>query len=834
MTAAAGLRSPDLPLAAALIDLYGTEDLGGGQKRSARMTIEDFLTSFGLPSLSVAGRLARFDNTGGHIGQTSGLFEDADGRVSIGTTTPAYPFQVRTGANQQLIVEPGTSRGGADGIGITSLNDAYDTFKTLNLVGSPLLLNAAAGGYVGLGTTTPQGLFHVKAATNDNLLVRGHVALSDGISLYATNDNNTVIKGMEFGASKFYFASGNVGIQTDSPSYPLDVNGAARSKSFLITAPSQAHTIQPTGNAFDTLTSMSVQGSAVSNSVREFLLHVGLTVSTGAGATSYNKDKVAIYGGVVANSGGGHVWALNTVNIYNTGWTGSAHGYECDSNNVSGTHADSLSSDTLYGVSATGASTSRKTGAFLVSENTHMWNYGIVFTNNSIYVASFYDQTDAPVSIKIEGAHTYCIDMENSATSAQIRLRNNTSLVWRNAAGSADLIALTGNSSDQLLIGASYASVYTNASLGVGVAPSYRLHAKSSDTANVLHMIEQASTGDAALSFLLSGGVQFTLGIDNSDSDKFKISKSSALGTTDYLMIDTSGLVGIGTTSIATNAALHLKSTTANLGIAIENTAGVAPLFLSASDGANVNIESGAGAFYIRTGGTGVSGFGARRFAIDATGLVGIGTTVPVLTLHARGVLGPPATSGTSQTGVLRVDTTHANTNILDIGGYIASPNGYWLQVTDRTNLALTYPLILQPNGGNAGVNNASPQALLHVGAGGDTPTVAHTIYASLAGATSIGARDSTNNVEAKLMANTGSVDVGAVTDHAVNFVTNNTTIAQLTSAGIAILGSLILQDGITAPSTIGGFASIYVDTADGDLKVRFGDGTIKTIVVDT
>jgi hypothetical protein len=28
--------------------------------------------------------------------------------------------------------------------------------------------------------------------------------------------------------------------------------------------------------------------------------------------------------------------------------------------------------------------------------------------------------------------------------------------------------------------------------------------------------------------------------------------------------------------------------------------------------------------------------------------------------------------------------------------------------------------------------------------------------------------------------------------------------------------------------------AIIYVDTADGDLKVRFGDGTIKTIVTDT
>jgi len=42
------------------------------------------------------------------------------------------------------------------------------------------------------------------------------------------------------------------------------------------------------------------------------------------------------------------------------------------------------------------------------------------------------------------------------------------------------------------------------------------------------------------------------------------------------------------------------------------------------------------------------------------------------------------------------------------------------------------------------------------------------------------------------------------------------------------------LTDGIDPPATLSGYAQIYVDTADGDLKVRFGDGTVKTIVVDT
>jgi hypothetical protein len=46
--------------------------------------------------------------------------------------------------------------------------------------------------------------------------------------------------------------------------------------------------------------------------------------------------------------------------------------------------------------------------------------------------------------------------------------------------------------------------------------------------------------------------------------------------------------------------------------------------------------------------------------------------------------------------------------------------------------------------------------------------------------------------------------------------------------------GALGIADGITAPGTVAGMAQLYVDTADGDLKVKFGDGTVKTIVVDT
>jgi len=44
----------------------------------------------------------------------------------------------------------------------------------------------------------------------------------------------------------------------------------------------------------------------------------------------------------------------------------------------------------------------------------------------------------------------------------------------------------------------------------------------------------------------------------------------------------------------------------------------------------------------------------------------------------------------------------------------------------------------------------------------------------------------------------------------------------------------LLIVDGIAEPDTISGIAQIYVDTADGDLKVKFGDGTVTVIAADT
>lgn len=92
-----------------------------------------------------------------------------------------------------------------------------------------------------------------------------------------------------------------------------------------------------------------------------------------------------------------------------------------------------------------------------------------------------------------------------------------------------------------------------------------------------------------------------------------------------------------------------------------------------------------------------------------------------------------------------------------------------------------------------------------------------------------------------------GYIDVdlsGLTSSNVLQIAMNNTVEATATQFDIAWVAflpvseftlqkNMLLVDGVTAPATEAAFAQTYVDTADGDLKVKFGDGVVKTIVTD-
>tara|TARA_R100001463_G_scaffold6619_1_gene21539 strand:+ start:680 stop:7774 length:7095 start_codon:yes stop_codon:yes gene_type:complete len=119
----------------------------------------------------------------------------------------------------------------------------------------------------------------------------------------------------------------------------------------------------------------------------------------------------------------------------------------------------------------------------------------------------------------------------------------------------ADTHTFTGHITASANISASgtgsFGAGYIDNKLGIGTtSPAHLLHIFADNSSEEpLLKVENDGTGDASIRFHLTGTENYTMGIDNNDSNKFKIAKSTALSSTPRLTIDSSGNVGIGTTT---------------------------------------------------------------------------------------------------------------------------------------------------------------------------------------------------------------------------------------------------------------------------------------------
>lgn len=149
-----------------------------------------------LPTVTTAGRLGRFTDTAGAIGQTSGLFEDASGNVGVGTTTPLRLLDINLG-------------GSTYGIGGYAGQTAAIFRNTANS-GSNARLSLTAG-------NAGASLIDFGDTDNDQ----------GGVQYQHATDRMDLVAG---GAARLSIASANggrVGVNTTSPTTVLDINGSA-------------------------------------------------------------------------------------------------------------------------------------------------------------------------------------------------------------------------------------------------------------------------------------------------------------------------------------------------------------------------------------------------------------------------------------------------------------------------------------------------------------------------------------------------------------------------------------------------------------------------------
>jgi hypothetical protein len=160
-------------------------------------------------------------------------------------------------------------------------------------------------------------------------------------------------------------------------------------------------------------------------------------------------------------------------------------------------------------------------------------------------------------------------------------------------------------------------TIDSSGKVGIGTSnPPHKFSVFGSGAGNATVQIEGESGADPYINFLANNTQHWSVGIDDSDSDKFKISEHSGLGTNDYLVVDTTGNVGIGTSSPA--SILHLLGTDPKITLGVSGAAERA--FLQYDNTASLLSLDSDGAIRLSTNNT-------EALRIDSSGDLLLGTT---------------------------------------------------------------------------------------------------------------------------------------------------------------------------------------------------------------
>jgi hypothetical protein len=696
---------------------------------------------------------------------------DRDGLVGIGTTSPAYKLDVigpatsngvtlrlsdaASLANSRHILLTRGSVSGSIGIAGSQTEDPLWLSRS-----SGYDLIVASSGNIGIGTSIPGALLEISSSTvasllnvkgaggNGILFVSGSglvgigtsspsakleivgFSTGAGLKLNYGNSSGTIeavnfiangaangVIGMQMvsagvgdlwlggsgGRILTLYRDGNVGIGTSSPAYTLDVSGNLRisgSGSTVGTFKSSA------SSCFISLVDSSGDSVFLGNDDGDFLIQTPTSAystklivkddgNVGIGTSVVGQNKLMVYNSISATdytastfSGGtGYFDNKGGISIYNPNSTAnnfSAIDFYIDQTNYSNVGAARIVCKT--GTRSTGG-TFDTSLIFLTHNQGGSWNQMLLDNSGNLGIG-----TTNPVA-KLQVAGNISGSSFTSSISNAVGFLGTSSWAQNVVSASYALtssFATTAQTANALNTGNSYtiSGLTNNSTLSqqgtLSMGSGYQILA-TTGTAPIpgISFVGDTNTGIYAPS-------ADTLGFSISGSERVRITND--------------GNVGIGTTNPLKN--LQINAITASIRLE-ESSAGSKRLEFSIDSSAVAKISANQSGQSIA-----FETVGSERVRIDANGNVGIGQTSPASKLH---VVGSSFITGSANTSNVKFEGGGGNGLAF---GTIDATSTYasWIQSGYVSNFGTaTYNLLLQPLGGNVGINTTSPSTPLAV-----------------------------------------------------------------------------------------------------------------------
>jgi hypothetical protein len=417
------------------------------------------------------------------------------------------------------------------------------------------------------------------------------------------------------------------------------------------------------------------------------------------------------------------------------------------------------------------------------------------------------------------------LDINNATSGALIDLSQGDAMKGRLIA-TASTMAIETASSVPIIFqpaGTEAMRIDSSGQVGIGIAPyaTRKLTVFGTGAGEATVMIEGEGGADPCINFLANNTQHWTLGIDDSDADKFKLSEHSALGTNDYLVVDVSGNVGIGTTSPSNT--LTVNKDTGSTPTVYINNSGADP-----TDGPALKVQaSGRGSGIADVSVFSVHNISDEIFTVRNDGNVGIGTASPARELEIR--LADDTTTTLGQKGGISL---YAPSNTGGNGGEIT-----WASAVNGEVWAAISGHITANGSGVAsgalvfgtGNNSALPTERMRIDSSGNllVGTTTHRPATNNVNGVSV---DATYGIEASvtsggpLTLNRKSTDGGLI-----SFKKDGTTLGSISAYASAVIG-INLRVSTNNSGFRGAASSIipWYENADRDNEIDLGNASVR------